>query len=104
MMREKAFVTSAIQGVIISLSFSFIVLLLATRNWIQSLISIFSVSTVIVSIVAIMSMKGWELGVSESIAVVVQIGLSVDYVVHLSTDYMHSPFSSRNDKMKQAYQ
>ena len=51
-----------------------------------------------------MSMKGWQLGVSESIAVVVQIGLSVDYVVHLSTDYMHSPYGSRNDKMKQAYQ
>jgi len=55
---------------------------------------------VIISIVAIMRMKGWELGVSESIAVVVQIGLSVDYVVHLSTDYMHSPMQSRNDKMK----
>jgi predicted RND superfamily exporter protein len=50
-----------------------------------------------------MYLAGYELGVAESVAVVVQIGLSVDYVVHLSTDYMHSPLKSRNDKMRQAY-
>ena len=48
-------------------------------------------------------MKGWQLGTSESIAVVVVIGFSVDYVVHLAADYMHSPFESRNDKTRQAY-
>ena len=56
------------------------------------------------STVAIMQFNGWELGVAESVAVVVQIGLSVDYVVHLSTDYMHSPLQKRSDKMKQAFQ
>ena len=31
------------------------------------------------------------------------IGFSVDYTVHLAADYMHSPHSSRSDKMRQAY-
>lgn len=48
-------------------------------------------------------MKGWQLGVSESISVVILIGFSVDYVIHLSADYMHSSFESRHDKMQQAY-
>lgn len=58
---------------------------------------------VIKSVMAIIVLKGWELGLSESMSLVIVIGLSVDYVVHLSSDFMHSPFKSRNDKMKQAY-
>jgi predicted RND superfamily exporter protein len=42
---------------------------------------------------AIMVLNGWEFGISESTGIVVVIGLSVDYVVHLSAAYMHSPFS-----------
>ena len=46
---------------------------------------------------------GWEIGASESLSMVILIGFSVDYVVHLSSDYTHSAHSSRNDKMKQAF-
>jgi len=55
------------------------------------------------SVLGIMQMKGWEIGVSESLAMVILIGFSVDYVVHLSADYMHSAHTSRHDKIKQAY-
>lgn len=34
---------------------------------------------------------------------VIVIGFSVDYVVHLAADYMHSPFISRHDKTRQAF-
>jgi len=47
---------------------------------------------------------GWEIGASESLSMVILIGFSVDYVVHLSSDFTHSAYSSRNDKMKQAYE
>lgn len=50
-----------------------------------------------------MVLKGWELGTIEAISVVITIGFSVDYVIHLSNDYMHSSAVSRHDKMKQAY-
>ena len=40
---------------------------------------------------------------SESIAVVIMIGLAVDYVVHLAADYKHSIRSTRNQKIQQAY-
>ena len=50
-----------------------------------------------------MNINEWQLGTIESVAVVITIGFSVDYVIHLSSDYMHSSAESRNNKMKQAY-
>ena len=103
MASERAFVTSAVNGIIIAITFAYCILLLATQNWILATIAIGCVTIVIVSVVAIMSMQGWEFGVSESISVVILIGLSVDYVVHLASDYRHSAEPLREDKMKQAY-
>lgn len=103
MASERAFVTSAVQGIIIATLFSFLILLIATKNIILATISIFCVAIVIISVVAIMSMNGWEFGVSESISVVIIIGLSVDYVVHLAADYQHSAEKQRSEKIKQAY-
>jgi len=44
-------------------------------------------------------MVGWQLGEIESLAVVANIGLSVDYIVHLAADYMHSREATRFEKM-----
>lgn len=46
---------------------------------------------------------GQQLGQAQSIAIVMLIGFAVDYVLHLSTDFTHSPHDSRNDKMRQSY-
>jgi protein dispatched 1 len=97
---ETSFVSSALYGILTSLLFAFLVLLISTHNIIQSLISILCVSIIMMSVVAIISLCGWEFGVSESIGVVLLIGFAVDYVIHLSSDYMHSPLKSRHDKME----
>ena len=83
--------------------FAFLVLVLATHNVIQALIALLCVAVIIISVLAIMKFKDWEIGISESIAMVILIGFSVDYCVHLSADYMHSAHPKRGDKMKQAY-
>ena len=101
---ERAFITSAFQGMTIATVFAFIILLMATRNVIQATISLISVAIIIVSVLCIMQLQGWEIGISESISMVILIGFSVDYVVHLSADYMHSPQAERSNKMQQALQ
>jgi len=73
-----------------AIAFAFLILLIATQNIILAILAIVCVAVVILSVVGIMVLKGWELGVSESISVVIMIGLSVDYVVHLAADYKHS--------------
>lgn len=100
MKSERAFVTSAITGMTCAIGFAFLILIGSTGNIILSIMSIVSVSIVIVSVVAIMVFFGWELGVSESIAVVIMIGLSVDYVVHLAADYKHSVKPTRYEKIE----
>lgn len=100
---ERAFLRSATTGMITAICFSFLILLFATGNILLSVLAIICVAVVILSVVAIMVFKGWELGVSESIAVVIMIGLAVDYVVHLAADYRHSIRESRNQKIQQAY-
>ena len=67
-------------------------------------ISIFGVSYVVVSVVAIIVLKGWQLGMSECTCIVIIIGFSVDYVVHLGSEYMHSRLESRLERMREAYQ
>jgi predicted RND superfamily exporter protein len=103
MVSEKAFLSSAFQGMAISGGFAFGILLLATGNIIQAIVSLICVAVVIISVLAIMQLQGWEIGVSESIAMVILIGFSVDYVVHLAADFSHSMRKTRGDKMKQAY-
>jgi len=62
------------------------------------------VSLIIVSVMTIQHWLGWEIGVGESISMVLLIGFSVDYVVHLSSDYNHSAHYSRHEKMREAYE
>jgi protein dispatched 1 len=100
---EKAFVKGAFQGIIASICFSFLVLMIVTRNPITSIVSIFCVTVIILSIVTFMHWNGQQFGNDESIAVVMLIGFAVDYVLHLGTDYMHSLAATRHDKMKQSY-
>lgn len=78
----------------------FTILLIATRNWFQAAISLMCVAVVIVSVLSIEFALGWEIGVSESLAMVILIGFSVDYVVHLSSDFKHSAHELREDKMQ----
>lgn len=97
---EVAFVSSAFQGIAIAMSFSFIVLMIVTRNFITSLTSIFCVSVIITSMLTFMYWDGMEFGTDQSIAVVMLIGFAVDYVLHLSTDFMHSSQPTRALKMQ----
>lgn len=97
---ERAFLSSATTGMTAAIAFSFVILLIATGNILISVLAIVSVATVILSVVAIMVFQGWELGVSESVAVVIMIGLAVDYVVHLAADYKHSVKPTRGEKIQ----
>lgn len=100
---EVMFVKSVIQGILIAIAFSFIIMMITTWNVLQSLIAILCVAMVISSITAIMTLNGQELGVSESISVVTLIGFSIDYILHYSADYIHSKEATRDLKMRQAY-
>jgi hypothetical protein len=95
---------STYAGVLISFVFCFIILLQATHNIKISCASIFAMTAVWLTNMAVMQLNGWRLGITESIAIVVQIGLSVDYVVHLAEEYSHSRRPTRAEKVQKSFE
>lgn len=86
----------------IAILFAGIVLFMVTLNIIQTLFSVVSIAIVITTVLCTIYLKGWPMGVSESCAAVIVVGFAVDYVVHLSAHYVHSPEAKRKDKMDES--
>lgn len=85
----------------IAIIFAFFVVLHATGNIVITIYAIITVTFVISSVVALMVGLGWEMGVCESISVVILIGFSVDYIIHLATHYSHSTLKSRGARSRE---
>lgn len=103
MMTEKLFVSNAIQGLILSLVFASVVLLIATHNVVVTLFSVFMIACIISSVMCVIQLIGWKLGIAESLATDFFVGFSVDYIVHIAHQYESSPYRHRLDRVKDTY-
>ncbi len=73
---EKAFVSNAVLGMLMSGLLAFLVMVLSTFNVVVSVYAMIAIAGIIVSVVAIIGLQEWEFGVTESISVVILIGFS----------------------------
>jgi len=101
---EQAIFSNAVWGMCTSILFAWIVLLIATKNFIISLHAVFTLSLVITTIMASIKLQGWALGVAESIGLIIFTGLSVDYVVHMCHSYSEAVFESRKKKTDSCFE
>lgn len=62
-----------------------------------------SIAIAIVSVLYVIVTRNWRLGISESICLIIILGLSIDYTVHLGNEFVYSQHRHRKYKMKQAY-
>jgi predicted RND superfamily exporter protein len=89
-------------GCAIAAPVSFLVLILSTTNIILALYATVSIAFIVLSVLGFCKEPmGWGLGIGESIAGVIVIGYSVDYVVHLAHMYNESRqrgFSTRGER------
>jgi predicted RND superfamily exporter protein len=99
MITEKEFVSNAVRGMGFAIIFAFLVLLISTHNIIMAFYAIFIIAGIVVSVCSIMEFSSWELGVAESISIVILIGLSVDFVVHLANHYVESVYPDKHRRM-----
>merc|ERR1712187_225243 len=80
----------------------FVVLLIATQNVIISFYAVSSVGMIVLCVLGFCKEPmGYALGLGESIAGVIVIGYSVDYVVHLAHMYgeaVHYGYEKRQDR------
>ena len=107
-------VSSAVWGIVVGLSCALPILIVATGNIFTGLLATFSICCVITCVIGVIPMAGLKLGVGstdlyienlkfstlisqmlESLNLVLVVGLSVDYVVHLAEGYSRSLHTDR---------
>jgi len=101
MVSEKALMDGAFQGIIISLSLAFVILVCSTQNIIIGVYSIFCIVGVVIGVLMTIWARGWDFGTFESMNSIIIIGLSVDYVVHLANAYIESEKKTRADRTEE---
>merc|ERR1712113_255575 len=94
-----AFVRSAWNGMALAIPLSFVVLLISTQNWIVSIFALLDIIGVIACELCTIQIAGWKLGIIESLSVIILIGFSIDYVVHVANAYLESKGDSRMERM-----
>jgi predicted RND superfamily exporter protein len=102
MASEGAFVDTAVNGLMIAGAFAFVALLLSTQNVVVSSVACFNIFGIVSSILGMIYMMGWEMGITESVSIVILVGFSVDYVVHLANSYQESHAEKRFERMSEA--
>lgn len=84
-------ISGLFSGCFISGPVAFLVLLIATHNIVIAFYAVTCVAAVVVCVLGFCkSAMGWSLGIGESVAGVIVIGLAVDYVVHLAHMYVEA--------------
>jgi len=106
MRMQETLVDNTFQGISICFCMAFVVLCISTGNVLVASICSVSVAGVVVSVlgIGVYRVMHWSLGIRETIAAVILIGLSVDYGVHLGNAYVEAPaaMKSRGDRTQYA--
>jgi len=97
---QSKITSEAFVGMALALGFASIVLLIATRNIVVASCAIACITSIVSSVMAFMFCLGWKLGVLEALVLVMVIGLSVDYVVHMADAYLEAPAEDRLERTK----
>ena len=101
---QRSLVKNAVTGVSICFVLAFLVINVATGNWIVSLCTTITIVGIVCTTmgVGVVAMMGYPLGISEAIAIVILIGFSMDYVLHLAGAYVESKRDDRLDRIQDA--
>ncbi len=99
MVTEQGLVDGLFIGFAICFPVAFAVLIVATTNIVVSFYAIVSIMMIVSSVMGVVQMVGYALGVAESIAGIIVIGFSVDYVVHLAHMYMEGYEHGKNNRV-----
>ena len=84
MLTQQTFITGALTGAGTSVGLSFVILFLSTLNLLIALFATITILCEVACILGFMFILGWELGIVESIAATILVGLSVGSCVPVS--------------------
>lgn len=104
MVLQELYVSMALIGIGLGLGIAFVVLLLATRNLITTILCIVTIGCVLVCVIGSTVAMGWQLGSVEALCFMTLTGFAVDYVVHLAHSYMEANSGSSLERAHRALQ
>ena len=91
MRTQQGFVDGLLNGLAICFPIAFAVLWGATGNIVLAIYATICIAGVVTSVLGFCQViMGWNLGVAESVAGIIVIGFSVDYIVHMSHMYVEA--------------
>lgn len=90
---------SAIQGVVMSLLFAFPVLAISTDDLLLGGLATITICCATVSVIGMIPLVGWRLGVLESLNLTLVVGLAIDYIVHMAEGFHISKKKTRKEKL-----
>eukprot|EP01094_Clydonella_sp_ATCC50884_P002963 TRINITY_DN1227_c0_g1_i1.p1 TRINITY_DN1227_c0_g1~~TRINITY_DN1227_c0_g1_i1.p1 ORF type:complete len:465 (+),score=90.80 TRINITY_DN1227_c0_g1_i1:101-1495(+) len=92
----------ALVGMFVALPIAFAIMLVFTLNIIVCLYATIAMLAVVCAVLMFFVATGWDIGVMESIASILVVGLSVDASVHLANAYVEAPVKTRLKRMRYA--
>lgn len=95
-------VPTGISNMMLSLFLAWVVLLIATGNFITATLAIVTIGMICTIVLGFIHILGWGLGPLESILIVIVVGFSVDYTVHLADSFVGSKSHTRVEKVTDA--
>jgi len=100
---QAELVNGLLSGMAIAFPIALLVLAGATGNVVLAIYAIVTIGSIVSSVLGLAYMLGWALGIKESVAGIVVIGLAVDYTLHLGHMYHHDGRgASREQKVASA--
>lgn len=87
-------------NLVLGVTAAFVVLLLVTQNVVITVYAILNLICVLFMFLGFLQLGGYYIDFNVSLNLVLVVGLSVDYVVHLAESYNVAPFKSRFDRMQ----
>lgn len=88
-----------VQGLAIAIAVALFVLVLVTGNIVTGSIAAGVIALIVVCVLGMVPVMGWELGVSQVIGLIMVPGLSVDFTAHLAEAYMGAKYDDREHRV-----
>lgn len=98
----RTLIRNAFIGVGIMLSVALVILSLSTANVIVALFAFVSIGGIVTNLLALIQLWGFQMGLTESVTVIIAAGVSFDFCSHIANAYTESPASKRFDRTRDA--
>ena len=93
-----ALVAGFVSGLCIAFPIALLVLTVATNNIVLASFAIVTIGFVVTDVLALGYLNGDALGIKETIAGIIVIGLAVDYTIHLGHMFNHGKHYDLHDR------